>query len=441
MSDAPQGEGWWLASDGKYYPPAQPAGEPNPSGVDQPGGVDPEEEESGKGKIIAAVVAVLLLIAAGVVAFIVLGGDDDGSDSDESSTSDTANGSDTENDIGDATGELVDDGEISFNTDYDDALEGTRTEAHYTLEAPDGAIMTLTVTNEDASESGVFAQFESDGARFANFRTQPGATEYETVILANDGGATFDLTFSEGPAAYTFRVDLELASDGGQEGDAGSDFASAFAIEAGQEVGGALGGQDRTDHYTVDLQPGTELSFNTAVERDSDSGVLFTLQLEGERLFNGRTQPGAEEEFSVLLSDDDEGTLEIIATEGPANYTFTTDFVEGSEGGEAGDAPAELANAREIDASESLSGQVGGRDRGDYFTFTAPSGTFTVTGEADASSESGFLIVLEDESGSRAGTFRVQPGATAEEIVEVDAGSTVRLIVSEGRADYTITIE
>jgi len=28
MSDVPQGDGWWQASDGKWYPPTQPAGDP-----------------------------------------------------------------------------------------------------------------------------------------------------------------------------------------------------------------------------------------------------------------------------------------------------------------------------------------------------------------------------------------------------------------------------
>ena len=49
-----------------------------------------------------------------------------------------------------------------FDTEYTDALEGDRTEARYTLDAPDGAIMAVRVANEEASERGVFATFEAD---------------------------------------------------------------------------------------------------------------------------------------------------------------------------------------------------------------------------------------------------------------------------------------
>jgi hypothetical protein len=42
MSDAPQGPGWWQASDGKWYPPEQaPAGSTPPPGPGAPGQVPP----------------------------------------------------------------------------------------------------------------------------------------------------------------------------------------------------------------------------------------------------------------------------------------------------------------------------------------------------------------------------------------------------------------
>ena len=81
---------------------------------------------------------VLLLIAGGIAAYFLLSGDDDEGDVDGS-------GDDTgqETDIGDATGELTDDGKIEFDKEYTAALEGDRTEARYTVDAPAGAIMTL----------------------------------------------------------------------------------------------------------------------------------------------------------------------------------------------------------------------------------------------------------------------------------------------------------
>lgn len=445
MSDQPQGEGWWQASDGRWYPPEQrppmpdggvgqtPAGGP-PAGAAGPDAQEPEDEQtSGKGKVIALVVVVLLLIGAGIGAFVLLGGDDDGDEV-------AADSNERESDIGDATGELTDDGPIEFDTEYTDRLEGDRTEARYTLDAPDGAIMTLDVANVAESERAVFVTFESEGEQFAAFRVQPGSDESETIILDDTGGATFELIFTEGPAEFTFEVGLEIQDDAGEGGDAGAEFSSAFGIDAGQEVAAMLGGEDDTDHFTVEVDPGTELVVDAAVDRSSERAVFLTVMLDGDQLFAERVQPGSDTSLGMLLADTDEGTLEVIATEGPADYTFTVSFGEQSEGGEDGDAPGELSDARSIDISSSLEGNVGDRDSADYYTFTAPGPTFQVTGSSDSSSERGYSITVEDASGSRAAFFRVQPGSEASETIEVDAGSEVRLIVGEGPASYTIDV-
>ncbi|MEZ5350249.1 MAG: hypothetical protein R2714_13770 [Microthrixaceae bacterium] len=107
-----------------------------------------EEEKKGKGKLIAALVIILLLVAGGIAAYLVFGG---GDDDDEPATADSDQ---REEDIGDATGDLVNDGPIEFNKEYTTSLEADRTEARYTLDAPDGAIMTIEVSNDPASTSG-----------------------------------------------------------------------------------------------------------------------------------------------------------------------------------------------------------------------------------------------------------------------------------------------
>lgn len=493
MSDTPQGDGWWQASDGKWYPPHQAPGAPRQPAGDQPttqqptpqqpaqpqpaqpqqptaqqpqqppGAVPPpytgpgvgagptgaagavgEQAEGqgdgkgGRGRIVAIVAIVLLLIGGGIAAFLVFGGDDGDSDS---ASSEGDGGADSgERDIGSATGERVDDGPIEFDTTYEDALEETRTEARYTLDAPAGAIMTLTVENEEDSQRGVFATFEADGQRYAAFRTAPGSSESETVILDDQGATEFELVFTEGPAAFKFEVALETQDDAGGGGDAGSDFDSAFAIDSGQSVSARLGGDDSTDHYTLEIQPGTEFTFEASTERSSERGAFFTVEFEGDRLFAERVNPGSDTSVSLLLSDTDEGTLEIIVTEGPAVYSFTAGFDELTEGGSTGDAPGELASARSVDASAAVEGKVGGRDEADYYVFTAPAASVTVTATADPGNERGVAVTLEDESGSRLAFFRAQPGSEASETVEVAAGSEVRMIVGEGPGSYSITI-
>lgn len=390
-----------------------------------------DEGKSRKGLWIALVI-ILLLVAAGIAAFFIFGGDDD--------SEGEGDGTETETDIGDATGDLVDDGPIEFDKEYTTALEGDRTEARYTLDAPAGAIMTVTIANQENSTRGVYTTFESAGQRFLGFRTEPGASMSETVILAAEGEAPFELIFTEGPAEFTFEVGLQIQDDAGEGGDAGAELSEAYSISAGQGVAGMLGGEDDTDHYTVDVESGAELTLQASTTAESERGAYFTIELDGDRLFGERVAPGAETDFSMLLSDEDSGTLDVIVTEGPADYEFTVGFVEQDDGGEPGDAPNELAEARAVAASSPVEGTVGDRDEGDFYTFTAPGATFSISGTAEATSDRGFYVTLQDASGSRVAGFRVAPGATETQPVEVDAGSEMRLQITEGRAAYSVRI-
>ncbi len=162
---------------------------------DGTGGEGDEDDESkgGKGKWIALVIVLLLI--AGAVAFFLLSGDKDDNGNDSK-----GDGTQQDKDIGKATGELVNDGPIEFDKEYTTKLEGERTEARFTLDAPAGAIMTLEVSNDTASESGVYASFDSQGTNFSGFRVPPNGSDAKQVILDSDGAAQFELTFTEGPA-------------------------------------------------------------------------------------------------------------------------------------------------------------------------------------------------------------------------------------------------
>ena len=85
MSDAPQGEGWWQASDGKWYPPEQAPGTPQPQaampaqgyGQPAPGAAEtPGMSQWGPladwgTRAIAYVIDVAFVIVLGIVGFII----------------------------------------------------------------------------------------------------------------------------------------------------------------------------------------------------------------------------------------------------------------------------------------------------------------------------------------------------------------------------------
>jgi hypothetical protein len=339
-----------------------------------------------------------------------------------------------------ATQDRAIDGPIDFDVVYDDELADDRNEARYTFDAPDGAILTLTVENDRESVRGVFATLTSAGTRYAGFRTNAGATESAEIILDHAGGAPFELTLTEGPAAFRFSVELEIQSDAGQDGDAGDDVATAFEIDAGDEVEGLLGGDDGTDVYVVDVVPGSELVLDVTNPSSSQRGVFVEVRFEGNRLYGGRTNPGGSDDASILLSGEDSGTLEIIVSEGPGTYAVSVDFVEQADGGQPGDAGDDLASARAVPTGQELSGRLGDRDSADWYTFEAPAARTVVRVDVDAASPRAVFVVVQDETGSRVAGERVQPGASAELEVEATPGATYRIEVTEGRGDYAFTI-
>lgn len=120
MSDAPQGEGWWQASDGQWYPPPTTPPAPSPAAGDAPADlaapaapvVGDDGGGGGGSKVLIGVVAMLvgLLLGAGIT-WAVTGGDDAGGGDDWSAFCDKA----AELDAADEGGDLSDEeGQAAF---------------------------------------------------------------------------------------------------------------------------------------------------------------------------------------------------------------------------------------------------------------------------------------------------------------------------------------
>jgi hypothetical protein len=344
-------------------------------------------------------------------------------------------------DEGSATQDLQEDGPIDVNTDYEDQLLPERTEARYQFDAPDGAVMTLRVTNQRESQRRVRATVTSEGETYATFRTNPGAEESARIVLDHAGGGPFELILDEGPAAFTYIIELEVQQDAGQGVDAGDTFDTALDITNGQVVEGLLADRDRADLYLIDVEPGSVLRFDAEVDRASERRARFSLTLDGESLYTNRVNPGVDDETTVLLSGEDDGILEILVDEGPADYRFTVEFVPQEDGGVEGDAGDTLADARPIETGEDLAGEVGGRDPADWYLFEVPDAAFTLSVTIPADAERRVRISVQDADGSVVATERVNPGASATLELEGEPGEEFRLLMDEGRATYEFRID
>ncbi len=102
MSDTPQGEGWWVASDGKWYPPeSHPAW--SGGGIGQPSPMDPDVDKPGlwaRFRSWPIVGQIAAWIGVGFVALMVIGAiagppEEEAADEDEASAAETTTTTDS----------------------------------------------------------------------------------------------------------------------------------------------------------------------------------------------------------------------------------------------------------------------------------------------------------------------------------------------------------
>ncbi len=349
-------------------------------------------------------------------------------------------GAETDTDEGSATTEVAAAGAIDLDTRLNAEITDASQELRFEIQAPDSAILTLTVDNQRDSVGRVGVAVVSAGTQLDFFRVSAGGSEQFAWTLDHDGGAPFELVFTEGPGAFEFIVTSEIQTDGGQGGDAGDEFASAFEISSGARIEGLVGGADTGDRFLLDLEGGPALVLTRDVPRDSTSRAAFAVILDGQQLDFARVNPGADDTFTILFGPEDDGVLEIYVTEGPADYAFVAELIAQNDAGQPGDASAELADARLLDSLTDITGEIGNRDTGDHYLFEPTAEEMSIEVAVEATSASRAAVAVLGPDGKQITFFRVEPGATASETFAATPGETHRLLITEGRAVYTISI-
>ncbi|HSL57994.1 MAG TPA: DUF6777 domain-containing protein, partial [Acidimicrobiales bacterium] len=333
--------------------------------------------------------------------------------------------------------DVVDDGPIDPNEEYDTSLEDDRVDARYTVEIPDGAVVTLTVANNATSVRRVAVTLSEPGTQYLFFRVAPGEEETAEVVFDHEGGTVLDLAFTEGPAAFTFEVGVSVQDDAGQGGDAGGDLTTAFPIALREVIDGRIADNDTIDSYTVDIEPGVDLLLQLTTDASSPDRAAFTVRLDGDQVFFDRVPPGQTTLFSLLLGSGSGGQLQIDVSEPDALYRFAVETPAQSDGGEPGDAGDDLAEARVVEPTAGpFEGEVGERDPADWYELVAP-GPLVLEVANDVESPDRVAVTVNGNDGNQIAFERVNRGATTEIVLDVAAGDVIRIEFSEGRAQYS----
>jgi hypothetical protein len=330
-------------------------------------------------------------------------------------------------------------GDFEVNTRVQGEVGSVQNELIYTFDAPDGARLVLEVSNDRASVGSLTVELRTAGERITFVRVQAGGSEVFPLTLSHDAGGQYEVIVSGGPGAFEFIVQASAQDDAGTGRDAGDEFNTALEISGGQLITGHLAGLDLGDAFLLDLVDAPMLVLSASAERGSQRSPAFELQHLGESLDFFRVNPAAEHTVELLFGNEDD-VLELYVTEGPAEYTFTAELTPQQDGAQDGDAPGDLPNARALESIESFTGQVGDRDEADYFLFDAPADQFSVKVDVTTTSVRALGVAVLGPDGVRIDFFRVQPGATGSVDLEGIQGETFRLVFTEGRATYQVSI-
>ena len=169
-------------------------------------------------------------------------------------------------------------GPIVANKTYNGEVSEADPESRYTIEIPDGAVITLRIANRRDSKRAVYAELAASGDVVDQFRVNANAKEEREYLRSDGDGGEYELVFSEGPAAFEFEVGVAVQDDAGQGVDAGDDVATALAVTAGAANAGRIGDNDQMDRFTIQLKPSTELRFTATAARTATRPPYFQLE-------------------------------------------------------------------------------------------------------------------------------------------------------------------
>ncbi len=217
----------------------------------------------------------------------------------------------------DAAGAL----EVAAGTEVTGRIGGRDQMDRYTVKLQAGSELRITSQTDRTATAGAYFLVQIAGSNITSKRVGPGGNEEFTVLLGPDDDDLLDILVSEGPALYSFTVELAPQRDGGQAGDAGNALAQPRVLSSLSDLAGTIGGRDVTDYY-VFTAPAAELQLTVNIAATSGGAPYFLVQgPDGGNVASERVAPGASQSipFKALAGQQ----YRIIVSEGPASYVFS----------------------------------------------------------------------------------------------------------------------
>jgi hypothetical protein len=265
---------------------------------------------------------------------------------------------------------------IKVDRIYLGELGGFDTEDWYQFEIPPGYILNLGFTPDPEAEAMNFSLRNFERREIWYFdKVTPGVTKSKRVVTNSLSGSQYYLVAYEGQGAYTFDISAVSQNDADSGTDAADKIAKADEIQPGRSYTGELGGLDEEDWYQLTISNGhiLEFAFTPGAEGNPMMFSLFSHERK-EVWRSGEITPGVTRSGRLLMNSTSGGKYFIKATEGGGVYRMDLHTKNQNDAGSGTDAGDRIAMALEIKSGRSLSGELGGLDVEDWYTFEPQNG-------------------------------------------------------------------
>lgn len=243
----------------------------------------------------------------------------------------------------------------------------------FTVMVPPGAILMVEASAAQGNGSSTSVSIGPAGAQLRRFDVGPGqAMEPYRYVTSSDGGGNWAIEIAgQSGNRVDFTVNAMLQTDGGVDGDAGSNATATKEVALGAPLSGLMGDEDSEDWYAVPLGGGDVVQIDVDMLDDTGTGgVNAELVFNGQTLGTASVFPGGQESLAQIFAADQSGTAQLRLF-GNGVYNFTIAAGPQQDGGVDGDAGADPSAARAVDFGV-IEGILGGEDRDDYYRLTLP---------------------------------------------------------------------
>jgi hypothetical protein len=276
-------------------------------------------------------------------------------------------------DAGDSITKALD---IKLGRSYLGELGGFDENDWYRFDIPAGHILNLAFKPLESAEAMKFSlrSFERSEIWYSGV-VSPGAKKPKRVMMNNSSGGTYYLEASYGRGQYEFEIFTENQNDAGSATDAGDKISEALRVEPGRAYSGELGGYDDKDWYRFDILPGSVLKIALTSYEQGEPVKFSFRNAQRDEIWRLEDSPsGHTESKRVVISNSAGGTYFLEAFYGTGPYEFEVLMESQNDGDSGTDAGDIITEALKIKPGRSITGEVGGLDEEDWYTFAPQEG-------------------------------------------------------------------